>query len=93
MTITFEITDEHEADAREQLAQREGIADIHALFRLESFHNLKLTDTALAEKKIATITERLKDVDPTKLDAAKLAEIEAVIATITKEAAAEPIKG
>lgn len=74
MTITFEITDEQQAAAEKILSTREGIDDIHALFRLEAFHNLGLTDEKIRETKVADLAERLKGVD-----VAKLAEVEALL--------------
>lgn len=74
MTITFDITDEQQAAAEKILSTREGIDDIHALFRLEAFHNLGLTDEKIRETKVADLAERLKGVD-----AAKLAEVEALL--------------
>ena len=74
MTITFEITDEQQAAAEKILTTREGLDDIHALFRLEAFHNLGLTDEKVRETKVADLAERLKGVD-----ADKLAEVEAIM--------------
>ena len=74
MTITFDITDEQQAAAEKILSTREGIDDVHALFRLEAFHNLGLTDEKIRETKVADLAERLKGVDATKL-----AEVEALL--------------
>ena len=74
MTITFDITDEQQAAAEKILSTREGIDDVHALFRLEAFHNLGLTDEKIRETKVADLSERLKGVDATKL-----AEVEALL--------------
>ena len=80
MTITFEITDEQQATAEKILTTREGLDDIHALFRLEAFHNLGLTDEKVRETKVADLAERLKGVD-----SAKLAEVEALLEKNTKK--------
>ena len=80
MTITFEITDEQQTTAEKILAAREGLDDIHALFRLEAFHNLGLTDEKVRETKVADLAERLKGVD-----SAKLAEVEALLEKNTKK--------
>ena len=74
MTITFDITDEQQAAAEKILSTREGIDDVHALFRLEAFHNLGLTDEKIRETKVADLAERLKGVDATTL-----AEVEALL--------------
>ena len=80
MTITFEITDEQQATAEKILTTREGLDDIHALFRLEAFHNLGLTDEKVRETKVADLAERLKGAD-----SAKLAEVEALLEKNTKK--------